>query len=223
VDLDPHRQHALCLHADVQVGRLAGDREVAAEPAPHDRVGRAHVQLLGFLVGNAHEPYANALLALEVLERAHHRRQPALHVVCPPADEPVVLDPRLELFGVAWDHVEMAVQNDARKAASGRTHLRHKHGQAAVLHVAHFDVAGFEPSPDKSCGGDQFLRPRGVIPDQPLGQDTFIDHASQDRRAAGPLGLGDLQEPLPALPITLGHPPLLGVILGRLELALGLL
>ena len=28
--LEPHREHALRLHADVQVGRLAGDREVAA-------------------------------------------------------------------------------------------------------------------------------------------------------------------------------------------------
>ncbi len=46
----------------MHVGRLAGDREVAAEPAGHDRVGRALVELLGLLVGDADQPHADAIL-----------------------------------------------------------------------------------------------------------------------------------------------------------------
>ena len=55
VDRDPHRQHALGLDADVQVGRLAGDREVAAVAVGDERVDRALVDVVGLLVGDADE------------------------------------------------------------------------------------------------------------------------------------------------------------------------
>ncbi len=159
LDLDPHRQHALGLDADVQIGRLTGDRKAATEPHPDDRVGRADVELLGFLVGDADQPHAHALLALEILERAHHRCEPALHVVGATAEQPVALDTRLELLGLARDHVEMAVQHDAGCPSdrAARPDLGDQHRQAVVLDLVHLDVAGFEPSLDESCGRDQLL------------------------------------------------------------------
>ena len=39
--LEPQRQHALGLDPDVQIGRLAGDREVAGEAAVDQRVAAA--------------------------------------------------------------------------------------------------------------------------------------------------------------------------------------
>ena len=66
VDEDPHRQHALGLDPDVQIGRLAGDREVAAESAGDERVGGALVKLLGLLVGHAHQAYAHPSLVGDV-------------------------------------------------------------------------------------------------------------------------------------------------------------
>ena len=55
LDLDADREHALRLHADVEVGRLAGQREVGAQALGDERVGRAVVDVLGLLVGNAQE------------------------------------------------------------------------------------------------------------------------------------------------------------------------
>ena len=36
--------------------------------------------------------------------------------------------------------------------------------------------AGFEPSLDESCGRDEVLRAGGVVADQPLGEDSLINH-----------------------------------------------
>ena len=113
MDLDPHRQHALGLDSDVQVGRLAGDREVAAEAAPHDCVAGAYVQLLGLFVGNADQPDADAVLTLEVLERAHHPREPALHVIRTAAEQPVALHTRLELLRPPRNDIEVPVEDHA--------------------------------------------------------------------------------------------------------------
>jgi hypothetical protein len=70
-------------------------------PALHERVRRARVDLLGLLVRHADEAHAHLVLALEVLERAHHRRQAALHVVGAAADQPVALHARLNCSGRA--------------------------------------------------------------------------------------------------------------------------
>ena len=63
------RQHALGLDADVQVGRLAGDREVADVAAPDEVVARAALDVLGLLVGHDHEPHAHVGLVGEVVQR----------------------------------------------------------------------------------------------------------------------------------------------------------
>ena len=133
MDLDPHRQHALGLDPDVQVGRLAGDREVAAQPALDRNLGRPLVELLGLLVGDADQPHPHPILALGVLERAHHPGQAALHVVGAAADQPVVFNAGLELLGAPGDDVEMAVKHHAGGLLAGGTDLRHQYGQPVVI------------------------------------------------------------------------------------------
>ena len=56
-DLEPQRQHPLRLDADVQVGRLAGDREVAEEAAVDQMVAAALGLLLGLLVADDAQPH----------------------------------------------------------------------------------------------------------------------------------------------------------------------
>ena len=99
-DVDPGRQHALGLDADVQVGRLAGDRKVADVAAPDEVVAGAALDVLGLLVGHDHEPHAHGGLAAEIVEGAHHGREAALHVVGAAAVQPVALDARRELLGM---------------------------------------------------------------------------------------------------------------------------
>src|SRR2546423_501278 len=53
--LDAHRQHALRLHADVQVRGLAGDREVPGEALADHALGGALLDLVRLLVRHAHE------------------------------------------------------------------------------------------------------------------------------------------------------------------------
>ena len=126
--------------------------------------------------GTQIEPHPHAILALGVLERAHHPGQAALHVVGAAADQLVVLDAGLELLGTGRNHVEMAVQDHAGGVLAGGTDLRHQYGQPVVIVVLDLDVTGFEPPLDKSCGGNELLGPRGVVGDQPLGQNSFVDH-----------------------------------------------
>ena len=110
-------------------------------------------------------------LALHVLERAHHRGQPALHVVGAAADQPIPFHARLKLLRLGGHHVEMAVEDDARAVVrlGGRSDLRHQDGQAVVIVVAHLDVAGFEPPLDESCRRDDLLGAGGVVGNQALG------------------------------------------------------
>ena len=118
-DLDADREHALRLDADVQVGRLAGQREVAAQALGDERVGRAVVDVLGLLVGHADELHAHLVLLGRVADRAHHRRERALHVVGAAADQAVALDARLELALARGHDVEVAVEDrrSARRVA----------------------------------------------------------------------------------------------------------
>ena len=69
-DLEAHREHALGLDADVQVGGLAGDREVGGEAVVDEGVGRAALDVLGLLVGHADEAHADRVLPAASL-RAH--------------------------------------------------------------------------------------------------------------------------------------------------------
>ena len=98
--LDPHRQDALGLHADVEVGGFAGHGEVAGVAALHELVGGA-VLLLRLLVGHADEVDAHAVLAGEVAQRAHHSGQATLHVIGAAPEEPVAGHARAELPGAA--------------------------------------------------------------------------------------------------------------------------
>ena len=128
MDVDPHHQHALCLDPDVKVGRLAGDREVATEPAPDDVLRGPLVDLLRLLVRHAREPDPDPVLLPNVLERAHHRGQRRLHVVGAAAEQPVALYARLELLRPAGNDVEMAVEDDARNLSLAWADLGHQHG-----------------------------------------------------------------------------------------------
>ena len=69
----------------------------AGEPAGDERVRRAVLDVLALLVGDADELHANARLVGDVLQRAEHAGQRALHVVGAAADQPVALPPGDEL------------------------------------------------------------------------------------------------------------------------------
>ena len=95
-------------------------------------VGRAPRDVLGLLVGDADEAHADLVLRGDVLERAHHGRQRALHVVGAAADEPVALDARGELALARGDDVEVAVEDDRRRP-SARPDLGQDDRQAVVV------------------------------------------------------------------------------------------
>ena len=175
--LDAHGQHTLGLDSDAQIRRLPGDREIATQALLDHGVGGAQVQLLGFLVRDADQPYAHPLLALQVLERAHHRRQSALHVVGAAPDQVVALHLGLELLWTPGHDVEMAVQDHAGGAVAGRADLGHQHRKPVVLQVLHLDVPGRQPAANEPGGGHQLLGAGRDVLNQPLGQDQLIDHA----------------------------------------------
>ena len=60
VDPHPHRDHALGGDADVHVGGLAGDHEVAEKALGDEQVAAALDLLLGLLVGDDPEPDPDA-------------------------------------------------------------------------------------------------------------------------------------------------------------------
>ena len=88
-----------------------------------------------------------------------------------------------------------------------------------MLVLVHSDVAGFEPSLRESCGCNELLLLGGVVADQPLGQQAFVDHPSKSRTALA----RDAQERLQALLVALCNATALGVIAGVGDLTLGLL
>jgi hypothetical protein len=171
-DQDPRRQHALGLDADVQVGRLAGDREVADVAAPHQVVARTDRDVLGLLVRHDHEPHAHVRLLGQVVRGAHHGRQPALHVVGAAAVQPVALDARRELLGMAGHDVEVAVEDDRRGLL--RAHRRGQRVEVAEPVRLDLDVARLQPALDEAGGGVEALGRRRVIGDESLGQNPFI-------------------------------------------------
>ena len=66
-------------------------------------LGAALVRLLRLLVGDHREPDPDVLGFAEVGDREQHRRQRSLHVVGAAPHQPVALDPRRELAGLAGD------------------------------------------------------------------------------------------------------------------------
>src|SRR3954451_14480425 len=68
--LDADGEHALGLNADMEVGRLARDGEVAAQPVVDDGVRRASRDVLGLLVGDAEQLHPHAILRARVDHRA---------------------------------------------------------------------------------------------------------------------------------------------------------
>ena len=91
------------------------------KPVAHHLVGRARVDVLGLLVRRAQEAHAHPRLGRDVVQRAHHRRERALHVIGAAADQAVALDPRLELLGAAGDDVEVAVEDDRGRVGAARS------------------------------------------------------------------------------------------------------
>jgi hypothetical protein len=171
-DLEPHREHALRLHPDPQVRRLAGDREVARVALFDDVVRPPRERLVRLLVRHADEVHAHVRLGGQVADRAHHPREPALHVVGAAADQPVAVDARLELLGAAGDHVEVAVEDD--RDALGRADRGGEHRQAVVGLAAHLDVVRLEPSLDEAGRGPRPVELGGVVGDEALGEGAFL-------------------------------------------------
>ena len=87
----------------------------------HQVVGAALLEVLGLLVGHAHEMHAHPLLPGQVVQGAHHRRQPALHVVGAATVEAIAVDVRRELLGAAGNDVQVPVQDDRRRPLGGPT------------------------------------------------------------------------------------------------------
>jgi len=178
--LDPDREHTLRLHADVEVGRLAGEREVAAEALGDQGVGRAVVDVLGLLVGDAQERHPDPVLLGRLADRAHDRRERALHVVGAAADEAVTLDARLELALAGGHDVEVAVEDHGRPLA--RADVGHHDRETVEVALAHVDVTRLEPALDERGRRAQRLGLRRVVAHEALCEDPLI-HVPEDRVA----------------------------------------
>jgi hypothetical protein len=182
-DDDPAGEHALGLDADVQAGRLAGDREVADEALTHHLVRGAHVEVLGLLVRRAQEAHAHARTGADVVQRAHHGRQRALHVVGAAPDQAVALEAGLELLRMAGHDVEVAVEDDRGRVA--RPDRGRQDRQTVEVVVLDIDLAGLEPALDEARRRAQSVDVRGVIGDQALGQGAFVHRVQASGQACG--------------------------------------
>jgi hypothetical protein len=190
----------------VEVRRLAGDREVGVVTQLDEEIGRAVRLLLGFLVRNHHEDDAHVGLVPELLDRAHHRRQPALHVVGAAPVEAVALDPRSELLCVRRHHVDVTMEGDGRAVL--RTDDRCQHRKALVLELVDLDVARLEPAPHELRRALDPRRARRVIGDQLLGQRLLVQRHGPDRSGlAGHRIRASLNNPLASLAPLKHHTP----------------
>ena len=135
-------------------------------------VGRAPRDVLGLLVGDADEAHADLVLRGHVLERAHHGRQRALHVVGAAADEPIALDPRGELALARGDDVEVAVEDDGR--AVGGADLGQDDRQPVVVDAVDLQLARLQPALDEAGSRAQTLAAGGVVGDEALGEDVLV-------------------------------------------------
>ena len=170
-DLHAHREHALGLDADVQVGRLAGDREVALRPrsATSQSVERSSTSS-DSSSGTQMNSHAHAVLLGGVVDRAHHRRERALHVVGAAADQAVALDARLELLGVAGDHVEVAVEDHRRRRPGGGPTSAMITGRPSKSWSSTSMSRDSSQPLTNPARATQPVERRGVVRDQPLGE-----------------------------------------------------
>jgi len=150
VHLDAQGEHALGLDADAQVGRLAGDREVAHVALRHNVVRAAVEWLIRLLVGYADEVDPDGGLGGELPDGAHHRREAALHVVGAAADQAVAVDARLELAGPPGHDVDVAVEDDRRTVRGADRGGEDR--QAAGRDVLHVDLVRLQPALDEAGG-----------------------------------------------------------------------
>ena len=132
------------------------------------------------------------VLARDVDERAHHRREAALHVVGAAADEPVALDPRRELLVVRRDDVDVAVQDHGR--ADRRADRGEDDGQA--VEVAHLvlDLVRSEPPLDEGRCVAHTVRGGGVVRHQPLREGALVHRVSLATGSRGPERATDEQQ-----------------------------
>ena len=135
----------------------------AAQALGDERVGRAVVDVLGLLVGHADERHADPVLLGRLADRAHHRRERALHVVGAAADEAVALDARLELALAGGHDVEVAVE-DRRSGPRAAPTSAMTTGSPSKSRSTHLDVARLEPALDERGRRAQRLGLRGVVP-----------------------------------------------------------
>ena len=88
------------------------------------------------------------VLVGEVAQRAHHRREPALHVVGAAPVQAVALDARRELLRLAGHDVQVAVE-DQRRRRGARADVGGQHRQLAEDAVVDVDLARLEPALDE--------------------------------------------------------------------------
>jgi hypothetical protein len=157
----------------VEVGGLTRDREVPDVALPHQVCGAALlVLLLRLLVGDAEEVHSHAVLGRHVVQRAHHGREPALHVVGAAPEQAVAVHPRLEQLGARRHDVEVAVKDDRR--AAGRADRGRQHGATVVDLAGHLHVAGLEPALDEPGRALHSLEGGRVVGDQALCESAFV-------------------------------------------------
>ena len=131
------------------------------------------VDVLGLLVGHADEAHAHLVLGGDVVERAHHRREAALHVVGAAADQPVALDARLELLGVRRARRRRGRGRSTRGPSAGPD-LGHSTGSPPWSRVGDRHLARLQPALDEPGRGAEPIDLGRVVGDQALGQHAFV-------------------------------------------------
>ena len=111
-DLETEREYPFSLDADVQIGRLAGNRKVSFNPLLYEDIGRAALNILRLFVRDADQLDSNLILLACVIDRTNHRCQRPLHVVSAAANQPVSFNPWHKLLSEGGDDIEMAMEND---------------------------------------------------------------------------------------------------------------
>ena len=181
-DLDPQRQHALGLDADVQVGRLPGDREIARVALFDQVVGAPLGRRVGLLVGRRRRS-----------ARARGSARPAR----PPRTSSRPGRPscrrrrartggRRRCAGRTAPGVPGTTSTWPWKITVGpvgRADGGSQHRHAVVDAVLDVDVARLEPALDEAGGRLDALHGGGVVGDQPLAECTFL-HPREDRPAS---------------------------------------
>ena len=149
LDQDPHREHALRGDADVHVGRLAGDREVADEALWTSRSPPRSVSSSDSSSGTMPSRTRTSSWSRRSASASMSAGERPLHVVGAAPVEPVAVDAGLELLGPARAR-RRGGRAEARSAArpAGPTSAI-VHRQAADLDLVGGDVARLEPALDE--------------------------------------------------------------------------